>query len=76
MIPGIISAEQVSDLICVVVADDALVLGKTQLTPLISGQGKCGQETRSQSMDWGIVIGNCKHIMESLESEWLSRVIL
>lgn len=48
------------DLVGVVVADDALVLGKAQLTALISSQSKSGQETRSQRMDWSVVIGNCR----------------
>lgn len=64
-----------SDLISVVVADDALILGKAQLAALICGQSESGQEARSQSVDWGIVIGNYrdrKATMTSLlqESEW------
>lgn len=47
-------------LVGVVVADDALVLGEAQLAALISGQSKRGQEARSQSLDRGVVIGNCK----------------
>lgn len=47
------------DLVGVVVADDAFVLGQAQLAALICGQSKGGQEARSQSVDWGIVIGNC-----------------
>lgn len=50
----------VSNLVGVVVADDALVLREAQFTALICGQSKGRQEARSQSMDWSIVIGNCK----------------
>lgn len=56
---GIITAKLVSNLVGVVVADDALVLGEAQLASLICGQSKRGQEARSQSVDWGVVIGNC-----------------
>lgn len=49
----------VCDLVGVVVTDDTLVLGEAQLAALICGQSKGGQEARSQSMDWSIVIGNC-----------------
>lgn len=49
----------VCDLVGVVVADDAFVLGQAQLAALICGQSKGGQEARSQSVDWGVVIGNC-----------------
>lgn len=59
-IRGIIIRKLVSDLVGVVVADDALVLREAQLAALICGQSKSGQEARSQSMDWGVVIGNCR----------------
>lgn len=49
-----------SDLVGVVVADDALVLGEAQLAALICGQSESGQEARSQRVDWGVVIGNCR----------------
>lgn len=48
-----------SDLVGVVVADDALVLGEAQFAALICGQSESGQEARSQSVNWGVVIGNC-----------------
>lgn len=64
MIDGRISAEQLCDLVSVVVADDALVLGQSQLTALICGQRKRGQEAGSQSVDRGVVVGNCKHVKQ------------
>lgn len=47
-----------SDLVGIVVADDALVLGEAQLAALICGQSERGQEARSQRVDRGVVIGN------------------
>lgn len=46
------------DLVVVVVADDALVLGQAQLAALVCSQSKGGQEARSQGRDRGVVIGN------------------
>lgn len=47
-----------SDLVGIVVADDALVLGEAQLAALICGQSERGQEARSQRVDRGVVVGN------------------
>lgn len=47
-----------SDLVAVVVANNTLVFGETQLAPLICCQSKRGQEAWSQRMDWSVVVGN------------------
>lgn len=51
------------DLVRVVVADDGLVLGQAQFAALICSQSEGGQEAGSQSMDGGVVIGNCRKIV-------------
>lgn len=55
----------VSDLVGVVVADDAFVLGEAQLATLICGQSEGGQEARSQRVDWGVVISNCSNTKQN-----------
>lgn len=57
---------RLADLVGVVVADNALVLGEAQLAALVCGQSEGRQENRFQSMDRSAVICNCREHNESL----------